>query len=162
MVIHRMTGCKEMPNLLSCAGFGSSCTNECQETKKLSDDARNYSSFTPAMIPKGQPMHVTTDNSNGHLQTLTGLATTHHTNSAISVPKLVTHPAEDANAESSTENMDVESSRGIESLSSHNISNEHASKIHLFRDRDDTKTYRIGMRSELPSLTEGNTTTNIL
>ena len=52
--------------------------------------------------------------------------------------------------------MDVESSRGIESPSSHNISNEHASNIHLFRERDDTKTYRIVTRSELPSLTENN------
>ena len=52
--------------------------------------------------------------------------------------------------------MDIESSRGIESPSSHNISNEHASNIHLFRERDDTKTYRIATRSELPSLTENN------
>ena len=29
LVIHRMTRCKETTNLLSCAGFGSSYTNEC-------------------------------------------------------------------------------------------------------------------------------------
>ena len=54
--------------------------------KKLSDDTRNDSSFAPATIPKGQPTHVTTDNSDGRQQTLTELATTHHTNSTISRP----------------------------------------------------------------------------
>ena len=73
-------------------------------------------------------------------------------NSTIHVPKLVIHPTEDANAKSSTENMDVESSREIEPPSSH----ENASKVHLFRKRDDKKSYRIGVRSEPPSLTENN------
>ena len=54
------------------------------------------------------------------------------------MPKLVTYPAKDANAEFSTEDMDVESSRGIEFPSSLNISNERASKIHLFCEKDDT------------------------
>ena len=156
IVIHRMTGCKETMNLLSRAGFGSSYTNVCSETKKLADDARNYSSFAPATISKGQLKHVTNDNSDRRQQTLTGLATTHYTNSTIYVPKLVTTPAEDANAESSNENTDIESSREIETPSSHDISNEHASNIHLFRERDDTKSYRIGTRSEPPFLTENN------
>ena len=52
----------------------------------------------------------------------------------ICVPKLVTHPTEDANVESPTENMDEESSREIESPSSHDISNQRASKFHLFQD----------------------------
>ena len=71
-------------------------------------------------------------------------------NSKIYVPKLVPHPAKDANVESSTENMDVESSRGIESPSSHNISNKDVSKIHFFFfcQRADTNRYRIGTRSE--------------
>ena len=47
--------------------------------------------------------------------------------------------------------MDVESSRGIKFPSSH------ASKTHLFRISDDTKSYRNGTRSEPPSLTENNT-----
>ena len=68
----------------------------------------------------------------------------------IYVPKLVTHPAEDANAESSTENMNIEYFREIETLPSHDISNDHASKVHMFRERDDTKSYRIGRRSESP------------
>ena len=79
------------------------------------------------MIPKGQPATITIDNCEGGLQTLTGLATTHHTNLTIYEQKLVTHHAEDANAESSTENMDVETFRKIESPSSHDIINEHAS-----------------------------------
>lgn len=57
-------------------------------------------------------MHVTIDNSSGCQQTLTGLATTHHTNLAICMQKLVTHPAEHVNAEFLTENMDVEHCRG--------------------------------------------------
>ena len=51
MVIHRMTGCKETKNPLSRAGFDSSYTDVCLETKKLSDDARNDSSFAPSTIP---------------------------------------------------------------------------------------------------------------
>ena len=113
MVIHRMTGYKETTNILSRAGFVSWYTNVYRETKKLADDARNYSSFTPATIPKEQPTHVTIDKSDSRQQTLTRLATIHHTNSTIYVPKLVTHPTENANAESSTENMDIESSREI-------------------------------------------------
>ena len=145
-----------MTNLLSHAGFGSSYTNVCRETKKLADDARNDSSFSPAKIPKGQPTSVTINNSNGCQQTVTGFATTHHMNSTIHVPKLVIHPAEDPNAKPFTENMDVESSREIDSPSSHEFSNENASKVHLFYKRDDTNSYGIGTRSEPPSLTENN------
>ena len=134
-----MTGCKETTNLLSCASFGNSYTNLCPETKKLLDDARNDSSFATATIPKRQPMHVTIDNSDGRQETLTGIVTTHHTNSTIYVPKLVNNLAEDANAVFSTENMDIEYSREIETPSSHDISNEHASKVHLFCERDDVK-----------------------
>ena len=72
------------------------------------------------------------------------------------MPKLVTHPAEDANAESSTENMDVESSKEIKPPSSHDISNEHASKVHLFCEINDTMSYRIGTGSEPLSLTKNN------
>ena len=156
MVIHKMAGCKESANLLSRAIFGRSYSNVCREMKKFADNARNDSSFSPARIPKGQPTHVTIDNSDGCWQTLTGLAITHHTNSTIYVPKLFNHPEEDANAESSTENMDIESSRMIETRSSHDISNEHTSKVRLFCGTDDTKSYRIGTRSEPPSLTENN------
>ena len=126
MMIHRMIGCKKTTNLLGRADFDSYIQpyyDSCRGTKKLADDARNDPSFTPEIIPKEQPTHVTIDNSDGRQQTLTGLATTHHTNSTMYVPKFVTHPAEDANAESSTENMDVKSSRGLESTSSHDISN---------------------------------------
>ena len=72
------------------------------------------------------------------------------------VPKLITLSAEETNAEFATENMDLESSRGIESPSSHDVSNEHGSKLHLLHERDDTKSYRIGKRLEPPTLTEKN------
>ena len=121
-MFHRITGCKETTTLPSHAGFGSSCTNVCRETKKIADNARNDSSFAPATIPQGQPTHVTIDNSDGRQQTLTGLATIHYTNSTICVPKLVTHPIETANVESSNEYTDIESSRKIESPSSHGMS----------------------------------------
>ena len=52
--------------------------------------------------------------------------------------------------------MDVESSRGIESMSSHDISNGNSFKVHLRYDRDETKSYSIGTRSESPPLTETN------
>ena len=154
--IHRMTGCKETTNVLSRAGFGSSYANVCQETKKLADDGGYDSSFALATIPKGQPTHVTIDNSDGRQQTLTRLEAIHDTKSTIYVPKLVTHPAEDTNAESFTENICVEFSRKIQSPSLHDISNEHTSKVHLFRERDNTESYRIGTRSELPSLKDNN------
>ena len=83
MVIYKMTGCKKTTNPLSRAGFGSSYTNVCRETKKLSHDARNDLSFAPATIHKGQTTHVTVDNSDGRKQTLTGLATTHHTKNLL-------------------------------------------------------------------------------
>ena len=113
-------------------------------------------SFCPATIHKGQPTHVTADNFDGCQQTLTRLVTSHHTNSTMYVPKLITHSTEETNAELSTENMDLEFSRGIEFPSSHDISNEHGSKVHLLRERDDTKSYRIGKRLEPPTLTEKN------
>ena len=108
-----MTECKETMNLLSHAGFGSSYSNVHPEMKKLADDARNDSSLATTTIPKLQPTHVTINNSDSRQQTLTVLATSHHTNLAIYMPKLVTNPAENASAESFTENMDIESSRGI-------------------------------------------------
>ena len=83
MVIDRITRCKETTNVLSRAGFGSSYTNVCRE---IANDARNYSSHGPATIPKGQPTHVTIDNSDCRQQTLTQLAAAHHTTSTIYVP----------------------------------------------------------------------------
>ena len=63
---------------------------------------------------------------------------------------------ENANAESSTETMDAESSGENESPVSHDISNEHASKAHLLCEKDDRKSYRIETRLEPPPLTENN------
>ena len=126
-----MTGCKFTTNLLGRTCFDNSYTDACWKTKRLADDIRNAKiklkkfnlfKYALAMIPKGQPMHVTIDNSDGHQQALAVLVTTHPTNSMIYLPKLVTHPVEGTNPESSNEYMDVESSRGFESPWSHDIS----------------------------------------
>ena len=61
-------------------------------TKKIADDSRNHSSFPPAIIPEGQPMHVIINNSGGCQQTLSGLATTPNGNSTKYVTTLITHP----------------------------------------------------------------------
>ena len=58
----------------------------------------------------------------------------------ICVSKLVTHAAEDANAESSTKSMNVEPSREIQSPSSNGTTNEGASKVHLFQDWNEIRT----------------------
>ena len=92
-------------------------------------------------------MHITIKNSEGRQQTFTGFATTHYTNYTCQNWLLILR---DKNAESFTKNMNVESSRGIKSLSSHDISNEHSSKVPLFQEREDAKSYKIGTRSEPP------------
>ena len=127
-----MAGCKLTMNLLSRTCFDNSYSDAYWETKKLADDIINYKfklkkfkllSYALVTIPKGKPMHVTINNSDGRQQALAVLVTTHHTNSMIYLPKLVTHPAEGRNPESSTEYMDVEPFRGFESPWSHDISN---------------------------------------
>ena len=52
--------------------------------------------------------------------------------------------------------MEVESSSGIESPSSHDNSYKNAYKAHLFCKRNDTKSYWVGTRSEPPYLTGKN------
>ena len=124
-----MTGCKLTMNLLSRTSFDNSYSDAYWKTKKLADDIRNAKfklkkfklfSYALVTIPKGKPMHVTINNSDGRQQALAVLVTTHHTNSMIYLPKLVTHPAEGTNRESSTEYMGVEPSEGS-SLCGHMI-----------------------------------------
>ena len=151
MVVHRLTGCKETINLLNHAGFGISYTNVCRERKKLSQDARSDNSIAPTSIPKGQATHVTLDNSDGKQQTLTGVATTHHTNSTIYVPKLTTYQNELPNVESSMDIAEEEVSIDIPVR----IENSRVttSKEHLFREREDgTKGFKIGTKPEPPAL----------
>ena len=59
-----------------------------KKIKHFSFDIQNFSNVVPKNIPKGQPTHVTIDNSSGRQQTLTGLATTHHKNATIYVCKI--------------------------------------------------------------------------
>ena len=49
-------------------------------------------------ISKGQPTHITIDNSDERQQTLTGLDTTHHTNATVYNPK---------NEETSTKTQEI-------------------------------------------------------
>ena len=72
------------------------------------------------------------------------------------MPKSVTHPAEYANAEFSTENMDVQPSTGIKSLLSHDINNEQHLRFNCFAKEMTQRTDWIGTRSEPSSLTEKN------
>lgn len=88
MVVHRIIGSKEAVNLLHRSGSGISYTDVMRETKILAQDTRHDSKISPATIPKGKPTHVTIDNSDGRQQTLTGLATTHHTNSTVYAPSI--------------------------------------------------------------------------
>ena len=86
MVIHRITGSKEAIKLLYRTGVRISYTDVMRQNKRFCEDTRKDSKIAPSTIPKKQPTHVTIDKSDGHQQTLTGLATTHHTNSTIYVP----------------------------------------------------------------------------
>ena len=87
MVIHRMTGFKQMTNLLSRADFGSSYTNVSQETKQM--HARNESSLAQATFLKRRPTHAPLITPTVACKLLKVLATTHHTNLTIYVPKSV-------------------------------------------------------------------------
>ena len=81
--------------------------------------------LAPYTIPKKQPTHVTIDNSDGRQQTLTGLATTHHTNSTIYVPKII-------NDYGTQESL----SEYLESPSLIDCPvNAYSSKDHLYRER---------------------------
>ena len=91
MIIHRRTGSKESINLLARSGAGITYTDVMSQSKTFAEGAKNDSNVAPNSIPKGQPTHVTIDNSDGRQQTITGLSTTHHTNSTIYVPRLVTN-----------------------------------------------------------------------
>ena len=83
LVFHKITGSEESVKLLHRTGTGMSYTDVFKQTKRFSFDTQNSSNLVPKNIPKGQPTHVTIDNSDGSQQTLTGLSTTHHKNATI-------------------------------------------------------------------------------
>ena len=78
--------------LLHRRGVGISYTDVLKQIKRFCFDTQNSCNLVPKNISKGQPTHVTIDNSDGRQQTLTGLATTHHSNATIYVPKIQSLP----------------------------------------------------------------------
>ena len=78
--------------LLHRRGAGISYIYVLKQIKRFCFDTQNSCNLVPKIISKGQPTHVTIDNSDGRQQTLTGLATTHHSNATIYVPKIQSLP----------------------------------------------------------------------
>ena len=79
LVVHRVTSSKVSVKLLHRTGPGISYTDAFEQIKRFSFDTQNSSNLVPKNIPKGQPNHVTIENSDGRQQPLTSRATTHHT-----------------------------------------------------------------------------------
>ena len=92
LVFHGVTGSKVSVKLLHRTGTGTSYTDVFEQIKCFSFVTQNSSNLVPKNIPKGQPAHVTIDNSDGRQQTVTGLTTTHHTNATIYVPEIQSLP----------------------------------------------------------------------
>ena len=90
MVIHRVTGSKEVINLLSKSGVTPSYTTILETGKKWAQDTtRELKRRTapPCMQPI-KPTHITLDNNDGRQMTLTGVGTTHDTTGTINQPTL--------------------------------------------------------------------------
>ena len=104
LVVHRITVSKESVKLLHRTVAGISYTVVLKQIKRFSFDTQNSSSLVPKNIPKGQPTHVTIDNTDRRQQNLTGLAITHHTNVSIYVPKIQSLPDTDNCLENETIN----------------------------------------------------------
>ena len=88
LVVHRMTRSKKRVKLLNRTGTGISWTDVLKQINHLSFDTQNSSKLVTKNIPKGQTTHVTIDHSDIRWQTLTGFATTDHTNATIYVPRI--------------------------------------------------------------------------
>ena len=98
LVVHRLTGSKETIKLLHRSGAGISYDDVTKQIKSFSTEIQNNVNLAPKNISKGQPTHITTDNSDERQQTLTGLDTTHHTNATVYNPK---------NEETSTKTQEI-------------------------------------------------------
>ena len=149
MIIHKLTVSKESINLLARSGAGITYTDVMRQSKTFAEDTKNDSNVAPNSIPKGQPTRVTIDNSDGRQQIITGLSTTHHTNSTIYAPRLVTnfdinytHSENRAHTSmDETPNAVIENKENLSPL-----------KLHLYRERHNYKDYKIGTRKEPPVL----------
>ena len=80
LIVHRLTGSKEVTSLLHKLGHGISY----KDVRLLTNSwAQNVKRSVPAVLVPGKPFHVTLDNSDEKQQTLTGAETTHHTNGTV-------------------------------------------------------------------------------
>ena len=87
LVVHCSSGSKEAIKLLHRSGAGISCNDVTKQLKSVSAEVQNNVNLAPKYISKGQPTHITIDNSDGRQQTLTSLAKAHHTNATVYNPK---------------------------------------------------------------------------
>ena len=76
MTMNRITGNKEMVNLLHKCRHGISCADICH----LKRVATNTNPILPSTFSSGKSIHVAIDNSDGKQQTITGNKSTHYTN----------------------------------------------------------------------------------
>ena len=83
LVVHRLTASKETIKPLHRSGAGILYDDVTKQIKLFSTEIQNNINLAPKNISKGQPAHVTIDNSDGREQTPTGLDTTHHTNATV-------------------------------------------------------------------------------
>eukprot|EP00794_Sanderia_malayensis_P006503 gene6503-7248_t len=90
MVIHRVTGSKEVINILSKAGMTPTYTKIMETSKKWANDttAELNTRAAPPLLQPFKPTHVTLDNNDGRQMTSTGVGTTHDTTGTINQPTL--------------------------------------------------------------------------
>ena len=87
LVVHNLTGGKETIKLLHRSGPGVSYDGETKQIKSFPAEIQNNVNLAQKNISKGQPTHITIDNSDGRQQKLLGLDTAHYTNATIYNPK---------------------------------------------------------------------------
>ena len=76
MTMNRITGNKEMVNLLHKCRHGISCADICH----LNKSSNKYQPNSSKYLSSGKSIHVAIDNSDGKQQTITGNKSTHYTN----------------------------------------------------------------------------------
>ena len=81
MTVNRITGSKEVANLLHKCGHGISYSDIRHLNKRWANEVTiNTNQILTSTLSIGKSIHVTTDNSDGKQQTMTGSKTTHYTN----------------------------------------------------------------------------------
>ena len=81
MTVNRITGSKEVANLLHKCGHGISYADIRHLNKSWANEVTiNTNQILPSTLSIGKSIHVAIDNSDGKQQTITGSKTTHYTN----------------------------------------------------------------------------------